>query len=58
MARLSEAMSYSTKSMLERKKKLAKPLVVADANRKPEEISATEALRILTQCENRTLELL
>ncbi len=44
--RIRESISSAQKRMLERKSKLGEPVVVADANGKPREISADEALRL------------
>lgn len=44
--RLGEAMERSTKAMLDRKAKLGETVVIADANGRPIEIAASEAMKL------------
>ncbi len=45
-SRIREAMKRSTLQMLERKAKLGEKVVIADANGKPIEVDAAEALKL------------
>lgn len=45
--KLGEAMRLSTQKMLDTKLRLGQNVVIADANGKPVEVSAAEALRLI-----------
>lgn len=52
--RIRESISSAQRRMLERKSKLGEPVVVADTNGKPMEISADEALRLFEKSGRRS----